>query len=154
MYKAIALTLTLLFASPIVAYAASDTASDGSGKHFGMMAERLQLTDEQKEQVQPILEQHREDRRAIMSNAGIERGTPPTPEQMDAIRGPLQESAEQRDQALAAVLSPEQMTSFNQMQQQMRDMMRSKMGSGSNGTDGATDSDASDSTDTDSSTTN
>ena len=91
-----------------------------------------------------------EDVRAIFSNAGIERGTPPTQEQLDTISGPLQESGDQRDQALAAVLNPEQMTMFNQMQQQMRDRMQNMMGSGS----GPADSDASDSTDTDSSTTN
>ncbi|GHB43094.1 hypothetical protein GCM10007094_35620 [Pseudovibrio japonicus] len=146
MYKALALTATLLFASPLVAFA----APGDSPPHMDMISERLQLTDEQKTQVQPILEQHREDRRAILTNAGIERGTPPTQEQLDAIRMPLQEARDRRDQALAAVLSPEQMTTFNEMQQQMRDRMQNKMGSGS----GATDSDASDSMDTDSSTTN
>ncbi|AEV39861.1 hypothetical protein PSE_p0279 (plasmid) [Pseudovibrio sp. FO-BEG1] len=126
MFKAIALSLSVLFATPLVAY-----ADPGKGQQrMEMMAERLQLTDAQKEKVSPIMQQAMEERRAILKGAGIERGKKPTIAQLREVRGPMQESREKLDQQMAQVLSTEQMATFREMQQEMRDKMRKKFREG------------------------
>lgn len=125
MFKAIALSLSLLFAAPLIAH-----ADPGKGQRLEMMAEKLQLTEEQKEKVGPIMKQSMEERRAILKGAGIERGKKPTIAQLREVRGPMQASREKMNEQMAQVLSAEQMETFSAMQQEMRDKMRKKFKEG------------------------
>ncbi len=125
MFKAIALSLSLLFATPLLAAAAPE-----KGQRIEMMAERLQLTEEQKKKIQPIIKQSMYERQEIMKKAGIKRGEKPTLAQLRKIRGPLQAAREKLDKQMAQILTTAQMDNFREMQQEMRDNLRKKFKEG------------------------
>ncbi|KZL18622.1 hypothetical protein PsAD2_02563 [Pseudovibrio axinellae] len=122
MFKAIALSLALLFVTSFAAH-----AQPHKGQRFMKMAEKLNLTEEQKEKVLPLMKETMKERRAILKDAGIERGKRPSLEELAEVRVPMQESREKLDQEMAQILKPEQMTAFRQMQQEMREKRRQKM---------------------------
>ena len=122
MFKAIALSLTLLFAAPLATQAEPE-----KGQHFQMMAEKLQLTDEQIEKMRPILEQSMIERLDIMQSVGIGRGKKPTKAQMLEIRQSMAEAREKLNQNLSGILTPKQLEMYTDMQTKMRQKMRKKL---------------------------
>lgn len=86
----------------------------------------LQLSDVQEAQARPILVSGQQERLAILQSAGIEPGTKPKLHQMIKLRQPMQASQARTEAQLAAVLSPEQMTRYRVLIEEMREEMRAQ----------------------------
>ena len=88
--------------------------------------DRLQLDDQQRDDVRPILEAGALERLAILQEAGIEPGQKPSIRQLMSIRGPVSEVSARTEQELAAVLSPVQMELYRAMVEERRAAFRAQ----------------------------
>ena len=124
------ITLTLgmiLLGTAMIATTTRADTADRSAKAVEMLSElakRLDLTDQQKTEIQPILKNAAEKRRAAMTEAGIERGKRPGFLQMMKLRTPMKEIRENTDRELSAVLSDTQMTEYRKFRDEVRKKMR------------------------------
>lgn len=89
------------------------------------MKQELQLTEQQSEQIQQIMQDERGKVHALMQSAGSDREKMRT--QFESLRTELH-------QRLAQVLNPAQMKKFDQLRQQMRERRRSARGTYQNAT--------------------
>lgn len=121
------ITLTvgmILLGTAMIATTARAEPTDKTNGMLGELAKRLDLTDQQKTDIQPILKNAAEKRRAALADAGIERGKRPGFLQMMKLRGPMKEIRENTDRELSAVLSDTQMTEYRKFRDEMRKKMR------------------------------
>ncbi|MEL7489823.1 MAG: Spy/CpxP family protein refolding chaperone [Pseudomonadota bacterium] len=127
--------LTALFfaaamtASPTLAQPSETQREEAAAKmeeRIRETAERLDLTEEQKPQVEAILREGIEKRESILKDAGFKEGERPKmrPRQMRKLRGDLQEVSEETTEKLSAVLTDEQMTEYAKIQDERREEMR------------------------------
>lgn len=118
----------------ILAALLSTTALAGKGnheqrmqEHLDQMATELNLSDEQRTQVESILQNSFEKRRAVLESHGIEKGSGrPDKETREAVKDEMMAIREATDQELAEALSTEQLESFKAMQAEHRDKMRER----------------------------
>ncbi len=85
------------------------------GRRAGMLKERLGLSDSQTEQVKTILEDNRTKMEALRSNSSLSQ---------DDRRSQMMSIRKAENDKIEAVLTADQKTKFEAMQQQMRDRMR------------------------------
>ena len=91
------------------------------------IVERLDLSDEQREQIRPIMENSAKQRRAVLEKHGVGPGKPePDRETKRAIHTDMQPVRAETEQQLATVLSDEQMEEFRQIRQELRDEWRAR----------------------------
>ena len=88
------------------------------------MAIELNLTDAQRQTVEPILAKGMEERAAILKSAGFEKDRKPTMRQLWRVSGPIKASRARTEQQLAQVLSPRQMTRYRAIMDEMRKKFR------------------------------
>ena len=86
--------------------ASESTRGDKAGKHGGKLMKELNLTDEQKTKVAPILEKAKSDAKAIRDNDSLAKKQ--KHEQMEALR-------QTTNTQLQAVLTAEQFQKFQQI---------------------------------------
>jgi Spy/CpxP family protein refolding chaperone len=97
------------------------------------MRERLALTNEQSEQIKPILIEHFEKTSIVLQDFGINLETGERPEKRLSFRDARQLKSELdvvRDgtnQALSTILSPEQMEEYEEIAEERREEIRSRI---------------------------
>ena len=98
-------------------------------KRMAETQERLNLTDTQKEQIQPILRDSLEKRMAVLKSYGFSEGTRPTlnfrekialGKEMRAIRDDI-------TRQVAGILDETQMAEFEKIQEERREQMRERL---------------------------
>ncbi|MEO1596472.1 MAG: Spy/CpxP family protein refolding chaperone [Pseudomonadota bacterium] len=94
--------------------------------------ERLDLTDEQIDQVKPVLEASAEEREKIMSEYGMdpESGKRPGMRKMRAMKQEMDSVQEKTIAELKKILTDEQITEFQQIQEERQAAMRDRMRGG------------------------
>ena len=124
------LTHLLVLLIACAAFPSAATASPTAEEREQRMAqivERLDLTDEQREQVRPIMKNSAKQRRAILDKHGVGPGQPkPDRQTKRAIYNDMQPVRAETEQQLATVLSDEQMEEFRQIRQELRDEWRAR----------------------------
>ncbi|WP_419913673.1 hypothetical protein [Hoeflea sp.] len=120
----------------LVLYATAAPAQDSAvpdrvaaAEQIRAMADELDLTDDQRQAVIPILQQYGQATKAILEKHGVDpaSGKRPPLRKMMAIRGDMEKNRTSLDQQLAAVLSPTQMDTFRKLQKQQREAIRARM---------------------------
>lgn len=125
-----ALIAMLAVGSPAIA---EDDRAAQAQEQMEQTVERLDLTDEQIEQVKPILEESRASQQAIMAKYGVDpesragSGKKLDMRQARAIRKELNEVQEDTNAELKKILSAEQLEEFEVIQQERREQMRERM---------------------------
>ncbi len=125
---------TSLFAAPAIAAdeaaVAALTAEERAAEfeaRFDEMAERLELTDEQRAQVEPIIRESIEKSQAVMAEAGIVPGEKATRGQLLSIRGEMSAIRKSTTQQLAEILTDEQMEEFKVIREENRAEMMARL---------------------------
>ena len=90
------------------------------------MGERLNLTEAQRVSTTPIISEGVTERRAILKNAGIERGKKPTLSQWLQVREPMRKSQAETERRLSEVLNQQQMAEYRQIVKEFREKIRSQ----------------------------
>lgn len=86
----------------------------------------LDLTDEQKVIVKPIVLEGVNERMSILEAAGVEPGTKPKLHQMIKLRGPITASQQKTESQLSKVLSSTQMVKYREFVDGMRNEFRAQ----------------------------
>lgn len=81
------------------------------------MSQQLNLTDQQKDQIKPIIADRQQKMQALREDTSMER-----PEKMQKMKAINQDS----DTKIKAILTDEQKQKYEAMQQEMRDQMRQR----------------------------
>ncbi len=96
--------------------AASPDAGDHQGKMLDMMAQKLNLSDQQKEQLKPILAERREKMQALRAS-----GDRPMKKKREA-----KSIMEASDAEIKRVLTADQWTQYQQLRAEMREQMKER----------------------------
>ena len=93
------------------------------------MADRLQLSDAQRQAIRPILVDFADSTRAIMEKYAIDplSGTRPPLSVLFAVRSDMKKNQQHLDDQLATILSPAQMKTFRVMQDERRRRFREEL---------------------------
>jgi Spy/CpxP family protein refolding chaperone len=113
-------TLTLLFAFIVFGTAGDQPSSPAAGEgaaKLQQIAERLQLTDEQKAEIAPILEQEWADLKALREDTSLRR--------MQRARR-AKEITDTASKQIRAILTPEQQPEYDALRAEMRDKLKAK----------------------------
>ncbi len=94
-------------------------------KRMQEMRERLQLTDEQEEQVQPILAESAKRTREMLERYMSQGRSPST---MSQMREEMQKLQKENRAKLEEILSAEQLLEYDTIQQEWREERRRRMG--------------------------
>lgn len=117
------IAIAVLFLSTTLA-----AQAPGAQQFMANMLAPLELTEEQKPQVQAIFAKAFQKRRTILEAHGVKPGAErPNVETMKAIQQEMQAVQKAQNAALAAVLSEQQMATLLNMQKEQREKMRQKM---------------------------
>jgi hypothetical protein len=126
----IALLLTLtLFGLPSTAVSQEDPAGTAVfEKRMLETATRLDLSDAQRAELEPLLLDQFEETRRLLERHGLDEPSAnrPNRRQMLALARDLKPLRERTDREVAAILSEEQMTEFRKIQEERRDQMRAR----------------------------
>ena len=130
MNKTTSFLLALFLCAPLAAQAQEDRG-EAFRASFAQAQERLNLTDEQLAQVEPIMQARFDASRAVMEKYGFSPGSSgqggASLRQMRAMSKELQPIREQAEQGLAEVLSKDQMKEYREIQDERRARMRSEI---------------------------
>ncbi len=116
----VAAVVVLLSGAAIWAQTGSDNSGPSQEQHerrgrrgggFERMAQALNLTEEQKSQIQPILQQQRQKLEALRNDNSLSQ---------QQKREQFQQIREQTRSQINAILTPDQQQKMQQMEQQMR----------------------------------
>jgi hypothetical protein len=127
-------TTTLLALSMICApvFAEEDRAAMAQ-EQMQQTIERLELTNEQVEQVKPVLKKAASEQQKILSSYGMDPQSrqnstrKPGMRQMMAMRNEMQDVRENTMRELDPILSDEQLEEFKQIQEERQAAMRERM---------------------------
>lgn len=129
---ALALTILVAFSSTqVMAYAPDSNTVADLMDHIEQQKTRLNLTEEQQQQIAPILENGRDQRLSILESYGFGQDSKPKlsfrkkislAKEMKAVR-------ENTERALSHYLSPGQMTEYKKIQAENRERMKEFMSS-------------------------
>ena len=113
--------------------AAQDDRTTMMREEMQQTFERLELTDEQIERVEPILQESARARRDIMAKYGMDprsrhnAESKPAPSQMKAMRNEMEAVRKKTFAELEQILSAEQLEEFNLIREERRAEMRERM---------------------------
>ncbi|MEM9301712.1 MAG: hypothetical protein AAGE01_06355 [Pseudomonadota bacterium] len=130
MHRFALLLLPLLLGLPIVAGAQTGTANtEAFQARMAENAARLNLTDEQRADLEPILRANFEETRALLQKHGLGQGATERPglRQMRALQKDMKPVRERTDRQVAEILSDEQMAEFRLIQDERREQMRAEI---------------------------
>ncbi|WP_417450598.1 hypothetical protein [Kordiimonas sp.] len=124
-----AMALIALIALPVVPAAAYAPYSDTIATlmdHIEQQKARLNLTDEQQQQVGPIMETSREQRMSILENYGFGQGSKPKLSLRNKISlaKDMKSVRESTERALAQHLTPNQMAEYKKIQEENRQRIK------------------------------
>lgn len=123
---------TAIAVSPASAYAEKidrAAAAEQIEQRLQDVAERLNLTDEQKPQVETILRDSGEKRQAVLERYGFKNGQRPKlrPLELRSMRGELNEISEGTTKKLSAVLTDAQMAEYEKIKEEQQAEMRERI---------------------------
>jgi Spy/CpxP family protein refolding chaperone len=113
----------------------STAVSQGDPAEFSVFQEqmletatRLDLSEAQRAELEPLLLDHFEKTRRLLERHGLDEPYESRPgrRQMLALSRDLRPLRERMDREVAAILSEEQMTEFREIQEERRDQMRAR----------------------------
>ncbi len=120
----ISINLSVILA--LSAYAQRPVGSlENGSEYFDQFTERLALSQQQAEQIRPILQHSREKQRLLRDKYQEDSRSPSTLQSFRKEREELRQEIEER---LAVVLSQEQMREYREMQGEEREKMRQGYG--------------------------
>ncbi len=119
-------------ATPAVANAGQidrEAAAEQVEQRLEQTAKRLNLTDEQKPQVEAILRDSGEKRQAVLERYGFKNGQRPKlrPMELRSMRGELNEISEGTTKKLSAVLTDAQMAEYEKIKEEQQAEMRERI---------------------------
>lgn len=125
------LALVLLAFASQLALAESDRGAE-VGERLAQARDRLDLSDEQLDQIAPVMEESLAKRNSIMSRYGVdpqnpERSKRPNFRQARAMRSEMEAVRSDTLASLEGILSREQLDEFKSMQEEQRAEMRERM---------------------------
>jgi hypothetical protein len=89
--------------------------------------ERLDLTEDQQQQVRPILQSSMEQRRAVLDAHGVGPGKgKPDQQTKSAMHGQMQEIKANTDTQLATILDDDQMQELSEIRKEMKKQLRAR----------------------------
>lgn len=128
--KYFTITGVLLVALAAIPAVAQDQPAPGGGgrreqmqQRLSDMAERLKLTPEQKEKIDPLVKQEMEKRRDIMTRYQGQHDPQSRRSMMQDMRGAQQDL----DKQLSGILTADQMAELRKMREENRERMRENM---------------------------
>ncbi|MEO0422261.1 MAG: hypothetical protein AAF184_08005 [Pseudomonadota bacterium] len=127
------LTLALTFATAIAVAQPNQAQQEELQQRLADVAERLELTEEQKVQIEPIITESFAQQQQLLRKYGIDpsgQGGRPSPRTARQLRGDMQDLRENTRQQLDGILSETQMEEFARLQDEMRTQMRNKIRGG------------------------
>ncbi|MEO1080961.1 MAG: hypothetical protein AAFY29_15495 [Pseudomonadota bacterium] len=96
------------------------------------MVARLELSEQQQADIEPIIRESVGKRQAIMESYGIGNGERPNPRKLRGMRGEMQDLQQETRTELSEILTDEQMEEYlalqEERQEKMREEMRRRMG--------------------------
>ena len=116
----ISINLSLILALSAYAESPVDTL-EGVHEPFDQFTERLALSEQQAEQIRPILQESREKRGLLRDQYQRESPAPSTTSYFSKEREDLRQKTEKR---LATLLTDKQMTEYGKMEKEEREKMR------------------------------
>lgn len=134
--KLVVLTLTVLMSIGVPALA-DHHGGEQAKEQFHEVAERLALTDEQIEKVEPVLRESAKKRDAILADYGMDpdnrdrSAEKPKMRQMRAMRKEMSAVNKKTMRELEEILSDEQLEEFKRIQEERRGEMRERIKAGS-----------------------
>lgn len=102
-------------------------AQDQIAERIEVSKQRLNLTEEQAPEVEAILRDSTEKRRAVLEKYDVGGDRKLSFRQLRALKSDLEPISVQTRNSLASVLTPEQLAEFDIIQQEQRDEMRARM---------------------------
>lgn len=123
------LFVLLVYAASAQAETQKSPALGANAEQIEAMATRLQLTDEQRQAIRPILKDHAQATRTILDKHGIDpqSGKRPSLTVLLALRSDMNESRKVLEERLAAILNPDQMKEFRQISDERRKQIRDRL---------------------------
>lgn len=122
----------MLFGLPGIAHAddaLGAAAADQVSQRVADLVARLELTEDQKQEVEAILRDSMEKRFAILESYGFESDARPKlrPRQKRGLRNDMKDVADATTADLADVLTEEQMAEFAVIQEEQREALRERL---------------------------
>ena len=112
--------------------AANPVSANQQSDFSAKLKARLNLTDEQAEQIEPILMAHIEKRMGVMQKHGISQGARSSGKQVGfrqlrGVKRDMDKINKQVERQLASVLNKEQLKEYKRIQEQQRAEMRARL---------------------------
>ena len=123
----IAIASVSVIAGPASAVDADAPSSEQIAERFEAAKQRLKLTEEQAPQVEAVLRDSAEKRRAVLEKYDVGGDKKLSFRELRALRSELEPISEQTRASLSSILTPEQLSEFEAMQQEQRAEMRAKL---------------------------
>ena len=122
----------ITFTTPSVATdkVLSDEQLEQFSQRWDTARQRLNLTEEQEEQVKPILKENSKQRRAMLQRYGIHQGQAKPALSFSQKRSLLKESRALKNETnskVGKILSEEQMVEYKKIQDEARTLLKEKM---------------------------
>ncbi|MEL7046521.1 MAG: hypothetical protein AAGL66_16135 [Pseudomonadota bacterium] len=91
------------------------------------MVARLELSEQQQTDIEPIIRESVGRRQAIMESYGIGNGERPSPRKLRGMRGEMQDLQQETQAELSEILTDEQMDEYLALQEERQEKMREEM---------------------------
>lgn len=130
------LTLALTCATAIAAAQPTQAQQEELQQRLANVAERLELTDEQKVQIEPIITESFAQQQEILQKYGIDPSAQggsrsrPNPRTARQLRNDMQSLRDNTREQLDGILDDDQMAEYARLQDEMREQMRNKIRGG------------------------
>ncbi|MCP4997529.1 MAG: hypothetical protein GY933_01960 [Hyphomicrobiales bacterium] len=123
------LLLLLIYATAAQAQTSKTLDLKSGTQQVEILAARLQLNEEQRVAIRPIMKEFMTSTRAVLEKHGVDpqSGEQPSLTVLFALRGDMQKYRKQMEEQLYSVLSPEQMSTFRQFQDEQREARRARL---------------------------
>ncbi|MEX3007866.1 hypothetical protein [Hoeflea sp. TYP-13] len=123
------LLLLVLYATAAPAQNLSNIDGKPGAERIQELVVRLQLSDEQRTAIQPIMEEFVVSTRAVLEKHGVDpkSGNRPPLRVLLAMRGDMEKNRTRMEGQMSAVLSPGQMDEFRKIQKEQREERRARM---------------------------
>ena len=120
----ISINLSVILALSAYAQRPVGSLEDGS-EYFDQFTERLALSQQQEEQIRPILQHSREKQRLLRDKYQEDSRSPST---LQSFRKEREQLRQQTEERLATLLSDKQMTEYRKIENEEREKMRQGYG--------------------------
>lgn len=123
------LILLVLYSTAAPAQERLDASGGFSHERIEIMAQELDLTEDQRKALLPIMQRYGEETRAMLENYGVnlKAGERPPVRKLMAMRADAKKNRAAFEQSVAGVLSTAQMEKFRTLQDEQRADMRARL---------------------------